>query len=67
LVPVRELDSSPLKGLFDHGQRCSASVSFSGLKQAHGRNANSSGVRELLLTPIKKSASRSALSRSQHL
>ena len=37
-----------------------------GLEKADGCDTNSGGVRKLLLTPIKKSPSCSALGRRQH-
>jgi hypothetical protein len=65
-VSVCKFDSCRLKGMFDDSEGCSTRLSFFSLKLADGYNAHPRGIRELLLTPIEKSASCSALGRCEH-
>jgi hypothetical protein len=52
LVPICEFHAFRLKSLPNHGQGGSALLAFTGLKQAHGCDADSGGISELLLIPV---------------
>jgi len=67
LVPIAELYSRHLQGLLDDLERCSARLCFSKLEYPDGRNSNAGCLGELLLIPVKQSASRSALGRREHV
>src|SRR5262249_48223398 len=67
LISIAELYSRHLQGLLDDLERCSARSCFSKLEYPDGRNSNAGGLGELLLIPVKQSASRSALGRREHV
>jgi hypothetical protein len=65
-LSVRKLDPRTLKSLFDNRQGGSARLSLAGLELSNGDNSNGGSVGQLLLAPIKKCSSSSALCGCEH-